>query len=357
MSGIDRLVNVWRGDEIESYHSGSIAVVDAFGRLVAYTGDPSVRTFLRSAAKPFQILPLLREGGRERFELTDEEIALICASHGGETHHVATAAALLRKGEFDESDLRCGAHMPFDDRAASEIRQSGESPGPLHNNCSGKHAGMLLFCELLDLPSETYLQKDHPLQIDILNTMSDFSGVDPDEIGIAVDGCGVPTFSLPLYRAALAFARLAATSLGMDEPASIPDYTDHARHVVTAMTTCPAYVAGSWSVTTPLIDAFDSELLAKEGAEGFYAMAVFPAAGRAGEMPGLFEHGPLGVAIKIADGSMSRGRDPVIFETLRQLGLKPLEKPGLQSCAKPVVKNVAGNVVGRLEPVFSLTFL
>jgi L-asparaginase II len=351
------LVNVLRGDRIESVHSGSVAVVDARGRLVAYAGDPGHSSFLRSSAKPFQILPFLAEGGADEFDLTGEEIALICASHGGETRHVATAAAILRKGEFDETDLLCGAHAPLEERAAAELRLSGAEPSPLHNNCSGKHAGMLLYCEMLDVSTESYLDRDHPIQVDILNTLASFTWLEPEEIPLAVDGCGVPTFHLSVYRAALAWARLAATGLAMDEPRSVPDVAPHARLVLDSMTRHPYYVAGGWSITTPLIESFEGDLVGKEGAEGFYGMAVFPPLGRAGSRPELFEEGPLGIAIKIADGTMARARDPVIIETLRQLGIDSSDKERLQGFARPTVKNVAGLVVGAIEPAFSLELL
>src|SRR5205085_11118833 len=133
-------------------------------RLLAYAGDPSFVTCLRSAAKPFQALPLLENGGIEEFELTPEEIAITCGSHGGEAVHVSMAAALLRRGDFDEEDLLCGAHVPYDEKAAAELRALGESPSPLHNNCSGKHAGMLLAAKLMDLPSANYIDAEHPLQ-------------------------------------------------------------------------------------------------------------------------------------------------------------------------------------------------
>lgn len=352
-----RLVNVMRGDLVESFHSGSIAVVDPRGRLVAFAGDPSHASFLRSGAKPFQILPFLADGGADEFELTGEEIALVCASHGGETQHVATAAAILRKGEFDETDLLCGAHPPLDERAAADLRLSGAEPSALHNNCSGKHAGMLLFCELLDVSTEDYLEPQHPIQIDIQNTMAAFTGLEPEDIPIAVDGCGVPTFHLSVYRAALAWARLGATSLGMDAPSSIPDLAPHARLVLDSMTRHPYYVAGGWSITTPLIESFEGELVGKEGAEGFYGITIFPSLGRAGSRPELFEHGPLGVAIKISDGAMARARDPVILETLRQLGLDPASKERLTGFVRPTVRNVAGRAVGAIEPAFTLTTL
>ncbi|MGK2858472.1 MAG: asparaginase [Thermoanaerobaculia bacterium] len=354
---MQRLVNIYRGNRVESVHSGSVAVVDAYGRLVAFAGDPDTRTYLRSAAKPFQVLPLLREGGREEFELTEEELALVCASHGGEPFHVATAAAILRKGEFDETDLRCGPHMPYEERAAAELRQSGDAPTALHNNCSGKHAGMLLFCEMLDLPTTSYLECDHPLQIDIVNVLSDFCHLEPDDIETAIDGCGVPTFYLSLYRASLAYARLGATALGMDEPASLPDFVDHARAVMSAMTAHAEYVAGAHSITTPLMQSFDGEVLGKEGAEAFYGMTILPSLGRAGSRPELFASGPLGVALKVADGTSPRGRDPVILETLKQLGIDPAEKPLLRPYLDPAVLNAAGREVGRIRAEFMLTVL
>ncbi|HWS71793.1 MAG TPA: asparaginase, partial [Thermoanaerobaculia bacterium] len=192
------LALVYRGSELESFHTGSIAIVDSRGRLLAYAGEPNTRTFLRSAAKPFQAIPLLEYGGVDEYELTGEEIALTCGSHGGEPMHVSTAAALLRKGEFDESDLLCGAHVPYDEKAAAELRASGEPPSPLHNNCSGKHAGMLLATEAMDVPSENYIDPEHPLQVLMRATVAEFAGLEPEEVPIAVDGCGVPAFHLSL---------------------------------------------------------------------------------------------------------------------------------------------------------------
>ena len=247
--------------------------------------------------------------------------------------------------------------MPYEERAAAELRQSGELPSPLHNNCSGKHAGMLLYCEMLDLPTSSYLERDHPLQIDIVNVLSEFCGLEPDAIEMAIDGCSVPTFYLSLYRAALAYARFGATALGMDEPASIPDFTPHTRAVLSAMTGHAEYVAGGHSITTPLMQSFDGDVLGKEGAEAFYGMLVLPSVGRSGNRPELFENGPLGVAIKVADGTSPRGRDPVILETLRQLGIDPAEKPLLRPWLDQILRNAAGLEVGCVRAEFSLTVL
>src|SRR5205809_2406905 len=223
------LANVYRGEYVESFHSGSIAVVDSAGRLLAFAGDPASVTCIRSAAKPFQAIPLLEYGAIDEYELTGEEIALTCASHGGEPLHVSTAAALLRKGDFDEEDLLCGAHPPYDEKAAAELRASGDAPSPLHNNCSGKHAGMLLATKVMDVPSARYIDVEHPLQVLMRSTLADFAGLAADEIPIAIDGCGVPAFYVSLQRAALAYARLMAA-------ASLERYSESAASVVDAMT-------------------------------------------------------------------------------------------------------------------------
>src|SRR5947208_12186589 len=237
------LARAYRGAHVESFHSGSIAVVDSRGHLLAFAGDPNFRTSLRSAAKPFQAIPLLEYGGAEEFELSGEEIALTCASHGGEPLHVSTAAALLRKGEFDESDLLCGAHLPYDEKSAAELRAAGEEPSPLHNNCSGKHAGMLLATRVMDVPSSRYIDPDHPIQVLMRSTLAEFAGVASDEIPMAIDGCGVPAFYLSLHRTAFAYARLMATSRGTESPGALDRYAESAGSVVEAMTAFPHYVA------------------------------------------------------------------------------------------------------------------
>ena len=344
------LTNVYRGGILESTHRGSIAVVDATGRLVAFAGDPAFRTCLRSAAKPFQAIPLLEYGGVDEYDLTPEEIALTCASHGGEPVHVGTAAALLRKGDFVEEDLLCGAHLPYDEKASADLRASGEPPSPLHNNCSGKHAGMLLATQAMDVPSSLYIDADHPLQVLMRSTLADFSGLLPDDVPIAVDGCGVPAFFLPLHRAALAYARLMSRTLER--------YSESASTIVDAMTSFPEYVAGNWSMTTPLMAAFGGELLAKEGAEGFYTMALSPSlCSELTETLRLPDDCALGVALKIDDGSMDRGRNPVILRLLELLGVDLDARPELAPYRQCELRNHAGTAVGEVRAEFELEIL
>lgn len=343
-----RLTNVYRGAQVESFHSGSIAVVDSRGRLLACAGDPGTRSCLRSAAKPFQAIPLLEYGGAEEFDLSGEEIALTCGSHGGEPVHVATAAALLRKGELDEEDLLCGAHLPYDEKSAADLRASGEPPSPLHNNCSGKHAGMLLATQAMDVAPTRYIDPGHPLQVLMRSTLADFAGLAPEDVPIAIDGCGVPAFFLSLYRAALAYSRLMAPER----------YVESASTVVEAMTSFPHYVAGNWSMTTPLLAAFGGELVAKEGAEGFYTMALAPSLCSA--LTGRLEvqdDCAIGIALKIEDGSMDRGRNPVILRLLEILGIDLDERPELAPYRQWPLRNHAGTLVGEVRAEFELEVL
>ena len=314
-----------------------MAVATPEGRLVAFQGDPGAATFLRSAAKPFQCLPLLLAGAAERYGLEAADVALICASHGGTPDHVRRAGSLLARGGFGVEDLLCGAHWPMGAAAAESLRGEGLEPNPLHNNCSGKHAGMLLACRMLDLPADTYLAPDHPWQRRILGHVLDFFRLRPEEIGFAVDGCSVPTYHVPLLAAARAYAALADPGL-----AGIAAETAAAvGTVVRSMTSAPEMVAGPGRFTTRLMAATGGRVLAKEGAEGFYGLAV---------------RGPvaLGIAVKIADGG-ERCRDGVVLDVLRQLGsLSAAELEDLRDLHRPALHNHRGIRVGEIRPEVDL---
>ena len=307
------------------------------GRLVAFQGNPEAATFLRSAAKPFQCLPLLLAGGAERFGLDAADIALICASHGGTPEHARRAADLLARGGFGAGHLLCGAHWPMDEEAARRLREEGSEPTPLHNNCSGKHAGMLLACRLLDLPVADYIAPDHPWQRRILGHVVDFFGVPEEEIGFAVDGCSVPTYRVPLAAAARAYAALAhPQAAGLS-----PEVATAVDRIVRSMTGEPAMVAGPGRFTTRLMEATGGRVLGKEGAEGLYGLAV---------------RGPvaLGIAVKIADGG-ERCRDGVVLDVLRQLGsLSGAEFEALSGFHRRPLFNHRGLRVGEVLPEVDL---
>ncbi len=329
------LARVFRGPRVESAHRGMLAVVDERGTLVGSCGDPATPVYARSAAKPFQTMPLLEAGGEKAFRLGDDEIALMCASHGGEPRHVRLAEAILRKGGFRAADLECGAHAPMHDGSARDLVRRGVSPTALHNNCSGKHAGMLLACRLLGLPPAGYVDPGHPLQRRIRTTVARYAGIPESAIVVAVDGCSLPVFRLPLSALAASYARLLAARLPGEERGAA---AARAR-IVRAMTKSPFMVAGSGRFTTDFIAAGRGRWIGKEGAEGVYAVGLAPSsAGRA-----------VGIAFKIEDGS-ARPRDAVTLDVLTRLGRLPQEtRRGLAAYAEPRVQNARGLEVGRIE--------
>lgn len=328
-----RLAVVTRNDLEESWHVGAVAVAAADGRLVARAGDSGLETFLRSAAKPWQAMPLLRAGGRARFALDEADLAIVCASHSGTDEHAARASSLLVRGGFTTADLLCGAHEPFDAPTAEAMRRRGEAPTALRNNCSGKHTGMLLACRAQGFPSADYIAPAHPLQRQALGFTARFCGVDEDAVGLGVDGCGAPTFRTSLLAAARGYAALAEPETARLEP----EECAFAREVVRAMTGVPEMVAGPGRFTTRLMQVSGGRVLGKEGAEGFYAVAVLG--------PTAF-----GVALKVADGA-ERCRNGVVMDVLRQLGaLSAAEVKELAEFHRPQLRNHAGRVVGEVVP-------
>jgi L-asparaginase II len=335
------LARVFRGPRVESSHRGSAAVVDERGALLASCGDASQPIYARSAAKPFQALPLLLAGGEKRFRLGDAEVALICASHGGEPRHAALAAQLLKKGGFTVDELECGAHLPMHDASARALIRAGRPPTALHNNCSGKHAGMLLACRLLGMPHAGYTDPGHPLQRRIRSLLALYGGVPESQIAVAVDGCNAPVFRLPLSALALAYARLTANAVPGEEKGAA---SARAR-IVRAIVRRPEMVAGAGRFTTDFVQAGRGRWIGKEGAEGVYAVALSP--DRRGRSAGL--------AFKIEDGS-ARARDAVTLAILSRLDALPEDaRRALAVYAEPALHNARGLDVGRIEADVPLT--
>jgi len=331
------LVEVTRGEVIESLHRGVIVVADSSGRVVKGIGNSEFVTFLRSAAKPLQLIPLLESGAATQFGFTDRELAVMAGSHNGEEIHLQAVTTILAKIGLGREALHCGIHYPFDGAASRQLREAKEEPSVLHNNCSGKHAAMLALALYKGHPIKAYERPGHPVQQAILQTIADFAGVEVETINIAVDGCGVPTFALPMWRAALAYARLV-------DPRDFPPLRQEAcSRVVQAMRSHPEMIGGSTGrLETELMRLKPKTLLAKAGAEGYFALAISR------------EEGGWGIAIKMEDGS-SRGRNPVVIETLYQLGfLNQEDLERLSSYYRPLVKNRHGQVVGEVRAVFRL---
>lgn len=325
------VATILRAGRVESVHRGFGAAADASGRVTARFGDSETPVYWRSAAKPFQAMPFLEAGGEKEFGLSREEIALACASHDGEPRHAETARAMLEKGGFTERDLRCGAHAPYDETSMAALLRSGERFSALHNNCSGKHAAMLLACRLLGFDPKSYDDPEHPLQRKIREKIAYYALFPEAEIEIGVDGCSAPVFRLPISRLAASYARLlfdGALEGEGNEALSVR------RRIVSAMTGSPFFVSGTGQFTTRFIEAGAGRWIGKEGAEGVYAIGV---------------SGPrnVGLAFKIDDGG-ARPRNAVALDFLKKLG-EPVP-PAVADSVRPALKNARGLCVGEIVP-------
>jgi L-asparaginase II len=323
----DSFVEVVRGSVVESRHRVHVAVVDAGGRLRASAGDPDLVTFFRSAAKPLQALPLVEDGVALRFGFTDAELALCCGSHSGTQQHVGAAERILRKAGVSTDALVCGPHAPFDQLTQQTLAEQGLEPGRLHNNCSGKHAGMLALARAHGWSEADYQEAWHPVQGRTLAEVVRWAGILEEAVALGIDGCGVACFGMPLRNMALAYARFAsAARQGDPGPAQI----------VAAMTSYPEMVAGHGRICTELMRYTEGRIFAKVGAEGVYCVGV----------PGA----ELGIALKIEDGS-ARAVAPAILGVLRGLDLISEDDFGaLHAHAYPDLLNSCGHPVGQLRP-------
>lgn len=336
------LVEVRRGAITESRHRGHVVAIEPGGSVPGKIGAPECVTFLRSSAKPFQAVPLLTSGAADHFGFTDEEIALACASHSGEPIHTELAASMLQKIGLGPDALKCGVHDPFSAEVTRQLRANGEEPTVLHNNCSGKHAGMLALAKYLGAPTETYDLPENPVQLAIGKVVAEFSGVPIEDLAVGIDGCGVPVFGITIKAMALSYARL------VSPPDTFDDATRAAcERIVRVMTKYPELIGGtSERLDTEIMRASPGKLISKVGAEGVYTAGVLPCE--------AWPNG-LGLALKIEDGDDHRARPTVVIEALNQLGV--LRDESLEAVARYAffpVKNRRGEVVGEIRASFKL---
>jgi L-asparaginase II len=308
-SDVQPLVEVTRGTIVESVHFGAFVVADAAGSVVASAGNPEFVTYLRSSAKPFQVLPFVESGGMERFGLSERELSVMCASHHGTDDHVSVIQGIQAKVGVSAADLQCGMHPPSDKATAERMLVNHEENTPLRHNCSGKHTGMLAAAVMRGLPTADYLDPHHPVQQTIFQTFAEMTGVPVSEMAFGVDGCSAPVFAVPMHAAAWAFTKLA-------DPSDLPEPRRSAlQRIFKAMTSHPDMVAGPGAFDTLLMLAGNGKILTKGGAEGYQALSVLP--GACG-----VDSPAYGITIKISDGDLanSRARTTVAVEILRQLG-------------------------------------
>lgn len=328
------LVEVTRGLLVESRHRGSVSVVDADGATVLSIGDVDRRVFPRSAVKALQALPLLERGIADKYDLTDEEIALACASHSGEPDHVRVAQSMLVKAGQDADCLECGVHWPMGEAAGRALSARGGTPTVLHNNCSGKHAGFIcLACGVGENP-RGYVSADHPVQRMVREALEDVTGAchTPEKSGI--DGCSIPTYAIPLPSLAFGFAKF-GTGIGLSAEAKAA--SERIRKAVSAH---PFMVAGTGRFDTKLMEILKERAFVKVGAEGVYC-ATFPELG-------------YGVALKADDGHVRAAEAMMAGLVLRFLPLAEEEREAVEALAQPVFKNWNGIEVGVTRPTSML---
>jgi L-asparaginase II len=315
-----------RGNVVESRHRVHASVVDAKGGMIGRAHDAELVAHWRSCAKPFQVMSLVEHGHADRLGWGDDQIALACASHGGEPEHVAIVSAMLASLGLEEGDMACGPHTPLSGRGGRILKESGQPASRVHNNCSGKHAAMLALAHSCRWSILGYQEPGHPVQETALSTVSQWSGVPGEKIPFGIDGCSVVTFALPLTAMARAFARLADAARRGEEPA---------RRITDAMRAHPFLVGGTDRFDSVLIEESGGAVIAKVGAEGVHTVA-------------LMEE-PVAFAIKVEDGAQ-RAQYPAVLRLLQHVGALPEPlPPRLEQFARAPVHNTRGELVGEVR--------
>lgn len=325
------LAETTRGNWVENRHRGAYVVVDAAGTLIAAAGDIERPVFPRSAIKSMQALAIFSRHAEERFHHTDEELALACASHHGEAGHVAAVAHLLGRIGLSPDDLECGAHAPTNAAAREALRAAGAAPSPLHNNCSGKHSGMLSVALAMGVPTAGYVAREHAVQQAVRAAIEAVIGETLSQERCGTDGCSIPTFAAPLRAFARGFARM-ATGEGL-----APDLAAAARRLFDAATGHPHLVAGTGHADTVLMEAFKGRLMQKIGAEGVQCGAI--------------RDKGWGYALKCDDGHMAASQAMLAGLLLRHADPDEGERAALEGFARQPIRSVRGAVVGELRSV------
>lgn len=332
MNGFVPLIELTRGGTPENLHFGAVAVADATGRLLAHAGDAQRMVFTRSTIKVLQALPFLQSGGARHFGFTQQQLAMLCASHSGEAMHVEQVQAMLDQASVPRRALQCGCHAPI----FTELGIAAP-PGLVvderHHNCSGKHAGFLAYCAQHGLPLDSYLEPEHPLQQAIRRDLARCARLPEEALAAGVDGCSAPNYAMPLARLAMAYARLA-------HGAGDEEFGESFAALGAAMAAHPELVSGTRRSDAAYMRAGRDDWIAKIGADGVQVLAS-RARGQA-------------LAIKISDGNTAALHATTV-EVLEQLGwLDDRQRTELAPWRSTEIKNMRGNVVGQRRPVFRL---
>ena len=324
------LVEVTRSGRVESRHRGAVAVVDAEGKTLFAIGAVEEPVYPRSAVKAIQALPLVESGAADAFGFGDRELALAQASHGGEPEHVAGVSAMLEAIGLDETSLECGTHAPSNGAAAAELIRKGERPGPLHNNCSGKHANFLALARHLGVDHHNYVAPDHPVQHAVAEALASLTGAEHGAENCGVDGCSIPTYAVPLSNLARGFARF-GSGVGLGKARA-----EASRRIYKAAIAQPFYVAGTGRFCTEVMSLLGGAALVKTGAEGVFCAAL-------GDLG-------LGVALKADDGA-TRAAEATMAAVLTRL--LPEHRDGLARRARTPVTTRRRVEVGEVRAIES----
>lgn len=327
------ILHYTRAGHVENIHRGDVAAVNCAGEIVQSVGNAHLPMFWRSAAKPFQALPFVKNGGLEKYNISEEELAVLVSSHSGEEIHVKLVRGILKKLGLDESVLDCGVLRPLNGKAYKNLLLSGEPVTAVYNQCSGKHSQIIALAIMLGVPVEGYIRPEHPAQKLIFQHVAMASKVPEEKLEIGIDGCGVPVFYLPLYNMALAYARLSTPSKG-----DWGEYETAAEKIRNAMSKYPQVVSGTGRIDLAVPEITKGRIIAKVGSDAVYCLAV--------------KDEDLGIAFKIEDGSFA-AITPMVIAVLKKFDLLTKEEEKLlDEKFPPILKNHRGEIIGTIEAVF-----
>ncbi len=339
-SGLTPLIQVTRGGHLENLHLGAIAHVNAQGRVLNAVGNPHWHSFTRSTLKPLQALPFVNGGGLKLFDFSTRQTALLCASHNGEDAHAEQVDGMLNATGLTHKALRCGCHMPLRYSYGGQIQPATVAFDERHNNCSGKHAGMLAYCVQNGLPLDTYLAADHPLQQAIRASVARVCSVSEDSLTRGIDGCSAPNYGMPLSALATAFARMADACAGRIAHADAQASADSLATLGRAMTSQPHMVSGDGRNDLSFMTVGRGDWITKVGADGVQVVASISR----GE----------GFAIKVIDATMAALHATTVH-VLSKLGwLDDAQHQALDVWRATRITNASGIAVGAREAVFKL---
>ncbi|WEJ57625.1 asparaginase [Devosia sp. FJ2-5-3] len=325
------LAEVVRGNWVENRHRGAFVVMDADGQIIASAGDIERPVFPRSAIKSMQALAMFDRHAIEKFHQTSEELALACASHHGEDAHVAGVSQFLDRMGLSVADLECGAHMPTNGAAREAVRVSGQGPSALHNNCSGKHAGMLSVALAMGVPTMDYVSREHDVQRAVRASVEAVIGESLTEDRCGTDGCSIPTWAAPLRAWALGFARM-SSGKGLDA-----GHAAAATALFDAATSHPHLVAGTGHFDSVVMEAFGGRVMQKVGADGVQCGAI--------------RDKGWGYALKCDDGHIAASQAMIAGVLLKYADPDAGQKAVLERFARQEVKSVRKAVIGELRAV------